>query len=183
MNTHDLREVMDELAQDVPDSDFGADDAWRLAQRTRHRRRWSVTAAAAAAVVAVGSGTWLARTLASDDQFLNEGGESLPFTTYHGREDYAPLVGYRGPVTFQDGCIRFGNLPLLLPDDTAWDPERQVLSLDGHTLRVGEEIVHGGGPVDADRADRIPADCRDERFAETKELFQMGSLEHSTPSN
>lgn len=184
MNTHDLRAAMDELAREVPepDSDY-ATDAWRQGRRSRRRYRWTVTLAAAAAVAAIGAATWLTGLLSfsNDDQYLGGNGESQPFATYHGREHPADvdLVANISRVTFKNGCIRFSNAPLLLPEDTIWDPEGQELSLDGHTLRIGKQIISGGAYVAADPAYRIPDSCRDEQFTKTKTLFQMGTLEHS----
>lgn len=183
MNTHDLREGMNELARDIPDSDFGADDAWRLAQRTRHRRRWSVVAAAAAAVVAIGAGTWLTGTLVSgnDNQYLT--GDELPFATYHGRNAHLAALEPAGKLVLEEGCLYIttadneDRVDILLPDDTSWDPARQELSLDGHTLRVGEVITFGGSTARAGSADHIPASCRDGRDLDEITFWQVGDLQ------
>lgn len=188
MNTNDLRRGMEELVRDIPDPDY-AHRAWRQARRTRHRRRWSIAAVAATAVVGVGAAPWVSGLLASTNdetshgQSLDQTEEPPPFATYQGREHMLAL--WPAKILLEDGCIYLTDLdtetvriPLLAPDDTQWDPSRQELSLDGETVRIGDVGQFGGGQVDADRADHIPANCRGGRNLDSLTFFQVGSLPH-----
>lgn len=177
MNTRDLREAMDELARDVPAPDYAA-DAWQRGRRARRRHRWTVTAAAATAVAAIGASSWLTGLLpfAADDQYLDGTGEK-PFATYQGRGG-TMLGGITGKLTLEDGCIRIGgDLPVLLPDRTRWNPARQELTLDGNSIRIGEEGGFGGGWVDENTdVQNIPAGCYDDHFTKVQRLLSIGRI-------
>lgn len=168
MNTHDLRAAMEELVRDDPEPDYAA-EAWRRGRRLRNTRRWTVTVAAAAAVAAIGASSWLTGLLplSNNDQYLN--GNERPFATWHERNTLAGLSV--GELNLKNGCIRVGNTPALLPDETRWDPARQELTLEGRTIRIGEKAGWSGGPIKADpNTMQIPAACYDDHFKREQTL-------------
>lgn len=168
MNTDDLRAAMDELARDVPEPAFTT-EVWLQGRRARQRRRWTATVAAAAAVAAIGTATWLTGLLpfSNDDQYLN--GNERPFATWPHRSTLASLSV--GELTLKNGCIRVGNTPALFPDETRWDPARQELTLDDKTIRIGETAGWSGTSVKANPDTmQIPAACYDDHFKREQTL-------------
>jgi hypothetical protein len=175
MNEQRLRDLLDDLATEVPSSEVGVDMAWR---RGRRRRLLRVAGGAAVVVVVLGIGIapW---SFSRSGTFYTAAEHPVPFATYHRTGSLLALIeGAR--LSLEDGCVYVrgpnGNrTPLMFPRETRWNPSRQVIELDGTEVRMGEKVNIGGGLVSASRAEHIPTSCRYDHDYSLP-FFQVGGM-------
>jgi hypothetical protein len=66
-----------------------------------------------------------------------------------------------GPVSFEDGCVRVGGYPIVVPRPASWDGE--TLTVGDQSYALGDELVMGGGYA-TKRLPGQPTDCPGETF-------------------
>jgi hypothetical protein len=66
-----------------------------------------------------------------------------------------------GPVSFEDGCVRVGGYPIVVPRPASWDGE--TLTVGDESYALGDELVMGGGYA-TKRLPGQPTDCPGETF-------------------
>jgi hypothetical protein len=51
-----------------------------------------------------------------------------------------------GEVTFEDGCLLLGRMPVVWPEGTTWDADTPAVVLpNGDAVAMGDEVTGGGG--------------------------------------
>ena len=72
-----------------------------------------------------------------------------PLLTSTGSANGGMAAIVAGPFTFRNGCLLLSGKPVVWPESTTWDAEREVLTLpNGDAASVGESLTGGGGFLD-----------------------------------
>ncbi|WP_445441886.1 hypothetical protein [Clavibacter sp. km1a] len=66
-----------------------------------------------------------------------------------------------GPLSFEDGCVRVGGVPVVVPRPASWDGG--TLSVGDQSFALGDELEMVGGYAQ-DRQPGQPTDCPGETF-------------------
>ena len=90
-------------------------------------------------------------------------------------------AGIAGSLTMSDGCLMVGELPVVWPYGTTWDPKEQAVQLsDGQVVALGDRVRGGGGylylsDLRADFAEAL-ADCPTNQYGEIAVFNASGQI-------